>query len=324
MDSKQSAAGKKDNFLHKRIKASTVLGDNLSPYADAPKRALIELTNGCNHACIFCKNSHQSRRANFLPIDTYTSFIKQATDLGLEEIGLYATGEPFMNKRLPEYIEIAKSHDIERVYLTSNGAMATLDKVKACHEAGLDSIKYSINASNVSDYKLIHGFDDFDKVLENVKATFDWRKTNALKMEMLASCVVIPALGDIEADHRALFEAFFDDILYVKSGSQGGQAFELIEELGVSPHAVFNNLEKPVDKDKVKPCYMVWNRYHLTAEGYLTACCVDYELDLVFADLNKQPLADSWNSEHAMQLRSAHIEKKLEGYLCHQYIFTCV
>lgn len=68
----------------------------------------------------------------------------------------------------------------------------------------------------------------------------------------------------------------------------------------------------------IKPCAMVWNRYHLTAEGYLTACCVDYELDLVFSDLNKQPLEEGWNNEHARKLRAAHIDKKLDGLLCHQ------
>ena len=31
-----------------------------------------------------------------------------------------------------------------------------------------------------------------------------------------------------------------------------------------------------------KPCEMLWNRLHLTADGYLTACCVDYENDLVY------------------------------------------
>lgn len=304
------------------VKRSTRLSGDLAPYAEPPTRALIELTNGCNHACIFCKNSHQSRRANFLSLETYTSFIEQAVALGLEEVGLYATGEPFMNKRLPEYIDVAKKAGAKRVYLTSNGALATLDKVKACVEAGLDSIKYSINASNAIDYKLVHGFDDFDKVEKNVRETAAWRRDNAIDLQMLCSCVIIPSISNVEEEHRALFSPLFDDVMYVTAGSQGGQAFELIEELGVSPHGIFNNIDDANDPASIKPCYMVWNRYHLTAEGYLTACCVDYELDLVFADLNKQKLSESWNNESAIKLRTAHLDKNLDGLLCHQCLLN--
>ena len=143
-----------------------------------PKNALVELTNGCNHACIFCKNSNQGRRATFLPLEKFGSFVTQAVALGLEEVGLYATGEPFMTKNLDDYIRTAKRAGVARVYLTSNGALASLDRVIACHEAGLDSIKFSINASNRADYELVHGFDDFDKVVRNVRDIAAWRGAN--------------------------------------------------------------------------------------------------------------------------------------------------
>ena len=37
------------------------------------------------------------------------------------------------------------------------------------------------------------------------------------------------------------------------------------------------NLEK-----NIKPCGMLWDRLHLTSEGNLTSCFVDYESDLVY------------------------------------------
>lgn len=304
--------------LKDRVDSSRLVSGNLTPHAEPPSRALVELTNGCNHACIFCKNSNQSRRANHLPLATFTSFVHQAVELGLQEVGLYATGEPFMSRQLVDYIEVAKQSGVKRVYLTSNGALATVEKVKACYAAGLDSIKYSINASNSSDYELVHGFNDFDKVVQNVKDTVAWKRESGIRLEMLCSCVIIPAVGDIEEEHRAMFSDFFDDLLYIKSGSQGGQAFELIEELGVSPHGVFGNIEQPNSAESIKPCSLVWNRYHLTAEGYLTACCVDYELDLVIANLNQQNLSEGWNNDNAIKLRTAHLEKKLDGLLCNQ------
>ena len=43
-----------------------------------------------------------------------------------------------------EFISIAKKAKIKRVYTTTNGALASLDRIKSCVAAGLDSIKFSI------------------------------------------------------------------------------------------------------------------------------------------------------------------------------------
>ena len=47
---------------------------------------------------------------------------------------------------LPDYIAEAKRIGYSYVYLTSNGSLATPEKAKAALDAGLDSIKFSINA----------------------------------------------------------------------------------------------------------------------------------------------------------------------------------
>jgi len=306
------------DYLAERIARTGATDGCVSATAAHPRNALVELTNGCNHACIFCKNSNQGRRATFLPLARFERFVDEAVPLGLEELGLYATGEPFMTKNLVDYVRTAKRAGVGRVYLTSNGALASLERVVECHEAGLDSIKFSINASNREDYELVHGFDDFDKVVRNVRDVAAWRRASDVPLQLLCSCVIIPSVGDIRAEHRALFEGVFDDVIYVEAGSQGGQAFELIDELAVSPHGVFGNLGKTVAVADLKPCAMVWNRYHLTAEGYLTACCVDYELDLVFADLAKESLSEGWNNTSVQGLRQAHLDGDLEGLLCNQ------
>jgi hypothetical protein len=306
------------SYFAEREKRETAALHNLALKAEFPKNALIELTNGCNHACVFCKNSNQHRRVSHLSLEKFENFVAQAARLGLEEIGLYATGEPFMVRELPRYIKLAKSKGIRRVYITTNGALATLDKVIACHEAGLDSIKFSINASNREEYKLVHGSDDFDKVVEVVRDISNWRTRDRIDLQMLGSCVMIPAIGDIKKSHFSIFSRYFEDIVYVDAGSQGGQAFQLVNELETPIHGIFSDLEKEVPATAVNPCGMLWNRYHLTAEGYLTSCCVDYELDLVFGDLESEGLEHAWNNELIRKLRAAHIGGDLTNLLCDQ------
>jgi hypothetical protein len=64
------------------------------------------------------------------------------------------------------------------------------------------------------------------------------------------------------------------------------------------------------------PCTMVFNRIHITHDGYLTACCADFNHDLLLADLKHTALKDAWYGEKAMTLRKAHIDHNLKGILC--------
>ena len=50
--------------------------------------------------------------------DTFNNFITQASSLGLEEVGFYATGEPFMVKDIDWFTNITKKTGIKRVYVT--------------------------------------------------------------------------------------------------------------------------------------------------------------------------------------------------------------
>ena len=114
--------------------------DTSSSAAPFPKNCLIELSNACNHRCVFCTNPRMSRKIGRLDFKTYKSFIEQSVSLGLREVGLYATGEPFITKDLDKYIKFAKESGIEYVYITTNGGLATEEKLKKCINAGLDSI----------------------------------------------------------------------------------------------------------------------------------------------------------------------------------------
>ena len=68
---------------------------------------------------------------------------------------------------------------------------------------------------------------------------------------------------------------------------------------------------------------MLWDRLHLTAEGNLTACCVDYENDLVYKKFTKkEKIIDQFNSEKIMNLRDKHLKNDLKNTICYQCIYN--
>lgn len=133
-----------------------------------PRNMLIEVTNRCNHKCIFC--AHKKMRRPFGNCDkrSMTNIIRQAFELGTREVGFYLTGEPLLNNDLEYYVGLCKKIGFEYIYLTTNGVFAEKERIRKLCEAGLSSLKFSINAATKETYQFIHGRDDFDKVFRNL------------------------------------------------------------------------------------------------------------------------------------------------------------
>lgn len=283
--------------------------------AKFPKNALIELSNACNHFCVFCNNPRMKRKINNLDINVFSNFIEEAASEGLEEVGLYATGEPFLTKDLEKYISICKNFGIKRIYLTTNGSLATLPKIKKAYESGLNSIKFSINASNRESYKLIHGKDDFDKVKNNLIEVFNWKKKEKINLQLLCSFIYTKKTVSEINEYKKIFGPYVEDINLNPAGTQGGRINSIIEKITTEN---FSGLKKSIE-----PCEMLWNRLHLTCEGYLTACCIDYDLDLVYADFKnkKVSLAELWNNSLITKLRNKHLKNNLTKTLCQNCLY---
>ncbi len=284
----------------------------LDKVANFPSNALIEISNGCNHQCLFCYNTLMQRKVGKLDLKTYKYFLEKTTEKGLTEIGLFSTGEPFINKDLHLYIKLAKEYGIKYIYVTSNGALAFPDYVEKCIQEGLNSIKFSINASNKETYKSIHGKDDWDSVIKNIKAINELKSKKYKSFKLLGSCVMTTITGDIREQHNEIFGNFFEDTMYHWADNQAGRNTEHVEK--ISPKLT----KTPINQ--IKPCEMLWSRWHLTCEGFLTCCCTDYEHDLVFGDINKNSPIDEWNNDLIQSLREKHLTKNIKGTIC----FNCL
>lgn len=89
----------KHTDLNKRMKNIISSNNNVSLFPDFPtKNLLIEVTNMCNNRCIFCGNRKMLRKKGFIKYKIVENALKQAFELGMREVGFYATGEPLLDK----------------------------------------------------------------------------------------------------------------------------------------------------------------------------------------------------------------------------------
>lgn len=279
-----------------------------------PKNMLMELTNICNDSCVFCANSKCTRKKGIIKPELAERILKEAYSLGTREVGFYQTGEPLLDKNLERYISFAKNLGYEYVYITTNGSLLTKERAKSVVCAGIDSIKFSINASNARDYLLIHGKDEFDKVIENLIYLSELREEEKRKFAIYISYVATRYTEAEKDDFERKYRKYADDIVFANCVNQGGNMMNEIDR-----YLSINSDEAPFKIPRNNICKMIFNRLHITYEGYLTMCCVDFQNYLVIADLNKEGLKDAWNNEYARNLRQKHLQNNLEGTIC----FNC-
>lgn len=272
-----------------------------------PKNMLLEPTTVCNYSCIFCANKKTQLKPLFLDKEFGFSILKQAYELGTREVGLYSRGEPTLSPILDDIISKAKQLGYTYIYIDTNGSCSQ-NVLKKIIDAGLNSIKFSLNAGTSKTYEQIHGVDNFEKVVQNIEYVSNYRKHVNKTYKVYISYVVTK---ENETEKNILeqnIDNFVDEILYSNVANQGG----------VMPE---NKILYTASVHKKKICPVIFNRFNVTADGFLTLCCVDYKNSLIVADLHKTSLAEAWHNAKFVEIRKNHLEDKLERTVCYDCMY---
>ncbi len=286
-----------------------------------PKELYLELNNTCNHTCFFCSNEKMTRSNKQMPFSLVEKIMNDAYIAGARDIAFYATGEPFMYKKLSNAIKKAKEIGYDYIFITSNGALASPKKSAPVIDAGLDSIKFSINAGTRESYKHTHGRDDFEKVIKNVRWWHQYRVDNKLDLKIYVSMVPTPAnQGEYNNLMSLIGDCLDQEIDQRQCSNQGGNMLENNKIVEIDAKSILGTLKIDQYTDI---CPDPFNRIVVSSEGYLTACVVDYQNALIIADLNSENIKDAWNGEKYRKFRKKHLSKDLSNLICHNCMNNC-
>ena len=311
---KQSLSGR-DVDLQERVRLKTA--DRTELYSLKPPfpktNFLMEVSNACNHECIFCAHQKMQRDVKKIDKDLAFDILQQAYDLGTREVGFYATGEPFLVVDLADYIRKAKEIGYTYVYLTSNGSLATPERIREVIDAGLDSIKFSINAPERKLYEFIHGHDDFDKVVEHLKYLHQYREETKKDFKIYVTGILTKYTENLKEEYYRLFNHLCDQVVFKYVYNQGGYMPEIETYLRCN-----------CDEAERRKCNLPFDAISVTCEGYLSIENADYENMLIVADLNTTSLKDRWYGEKMTEMRRRFMEDDLEGTLCDGCVHRCL
>lgn len=301
-----------------RIDAVTRIPERyLAAELPAPRAVKIELTSQCNYRCGFCAHRLRMKGRGEMDRAFYERIVGEMAAAGVEELGMFYIGESFMCDWLPEAIRYAKERGISYVFLTTNGSLATPERVGECMRAGLDSLKFSMNNADEEQFKEIAGVKAklFRDSITNLKAARAVRDVGGYSCGLYASSIQYD--GEQQARMLELVEdirPFVDEHYWLPLYSMGSLTTQREEELGYRPIAGnqgrIGALREPL------PCWSAFTEGHITQDGKLSACCFDAGDKWIMGDLNKVPFMEAWNSKAFQALRAAHLKKDVTGTIC--------
>ena len=301
--------------ISSRIDNVTLINDAYrGPICPPPKSVKIEITSTCNLHCSFCVKSIKEESGH-MDRALYSRLLQEIHDAGVKEIGMFFIGESFTCPWLPDAIKEAKDIGMEYVFLTTNGTAGSPAKIQQCMEAGLDSLKFSLNfhsAEQMADIAKVSP-TYWRRAIDNLKAA--WK----IKEEKGYSCGIYASSIKFDGAQGEAMQAVIDEIrpfvtehyllpLYGMSGAAKANGFK--PQPG-NPGRL-DALRDPL------PCWSAFTEAHITKDGLLAACCfgTGSDGDLVMADLKEVSFKEGWNSLPFQALRKAHLAKDVSGTAC--------
>ena len=291
----------------------------------APKSVKIEISPRCNYRCGFCALRTREVQPKWdMDFNLFKRVTREMREAGVEEVGMFYLGESFMNPRLlVDCITYTKQElGFPYVFLTSNASMAFPEALEACMKAGLDSLKWSVNAADEEQFEKVMGVAGrlFHRALANIRSASEIRAAGGYKTGLYASSIRYD--GEQQQKMEALLKdkvlPYVDQHYWLPLYSMGAFAIQREEQLGYRPTAGnqgrLGALREPL------PCWSAFTEGHITAEGNLSACCFDATTNWTMGDLNKMSFMEAWNSDSFTRLRAAHLKRDVRGTVCENCI----
>jgi organic radical activating enzyme len=276
-----------------------------------PDIVQIESAMACNLRCLMCpvptsKVNMDGRNAGIMKLDTYKEIIRQISDRP-RTIGLTIMGEPLINKRIIDFVQIGKAAG-HTMALTTNATLLTEQTSAGLLSAGLDSIAISFDGAEKATFERIRIGAKYETVVANVKRHFELRNKLNPRSQIHLHCIVSDLTRTQQEAFRTMWAGIADHIAFLTLDDWNGQ-MEIPTEFGFVEHAIPALEQPPVG------CDLLWNVVSFSNNGEPIYCCNDYKLHSKLPSIFEQPIAKTWATEIAQE-RARHAGNAVDGGPC--------
>ena len=257
-----------------------------------PVEYIVETTAKCNLYCPMCpRESHPQPKAD-MAADIFEALVRQSGKTA-EHMMLIGLGEPFMDPRIFERIELCHRHSISSL-LSTNGTFLDEKLAARVLDSPLEQITLSFDGAKKETFEFYRKGAKFEKVRDN------FVRFARMKLERASRLQVVVQM--VKMDGNA---AEVDDFIAFWSAVPG------IDQIRIK--ADETNLMRPdaghAAAEWKHPCHYLWRGpMYVKQNGDVYPCCQSYMLDgAPLGNLAHQPLDRLWNGETMQEMRRLHV-----------------
>ncbi len=286
----------------------------------APFSVQMYVANVCNFRCGYCLQSSDagtlksmSFQRKLMSFEVYKKCIDgfKALKTRLKVLVLVGWGEPLLHPDIIAMVQYAKLNNIaDKIEILSNASLLKPAVADGLIEAGLDSLRISIQGLNPEDYRQVSGVDiDFDEFMSNLKYFYKNKKSTNVYIKIMD--IMLKSNNDKE-EFFCLFGNICDEIA-VESIIPVLNEFDYTEFGSDFSTELMGN--RIVDTDI---CALPFYSCIVDVDGLVLPCCV-FPPPAVFGSAAETGLDSIWNGKeyNAFLLRLLQ-HKKAQMPVCRQ------
>lgn len=296
--------------------------EKMGALPDFPKLLDVELTNTCNFKCLMCPvGTHvQERKPGFMAEDTFARVLAEASATGTP-IRFILWGEPTLHKNWLDFMARTKDAGL-LVHFNTNGSLLDEEQMQQVVELGIDSVKFSFQGIDTKSYREMRNAEYFETLMAKVSQLHSLRGDRIAPYIHVSTTITYETAEQVKA-FREQVEPITDQVTV---GRTILSHFDLSKaKLDSAEKSTMEKLKESESLIKKHPncCPEVYDKLSVHWDGLVSACCADFNNNMIVGDLNENTLAEIWKTPKLQHYREELAKGRFEKFsmckTCYDY-----
>lgn len=294
-------------ILNHLPEVNKMIEDNKTP----PLAVEIDLTNLCNHHCIWCMfDRYRDKNPDTLKTERLYTLLEELKSVGVKAITYVGGGEPTLHKDFSDILYKSKELGFD-IGLVTNGELL-LNNIQ-CIKDNCKFCRVSLDAGSKTDHQKLHGSrrKSFKRILDGIKAlgevkgdlilgvAFLVHPANFLKLVDLVNVLPVLKVDYLQVRPVYMPGLIFNDRLKQKMSIVLNEASLIAKENGLQ-FISFNHRFREFYEEDLKPCKCLAHNLLsiIGADGKVYLCCqLRGNAKFAIGDIYKNTFQEIWQSQ---------------------------
>jgi MoaA/NifB/PqqE/SkfB family radical SAM enzyme len=277
-----------------------------------PRVVIIDVTNSCNLRCPVCPVTFaMTRPRGLMPLERFRSLIDDLDRHGLQpEIFFNFSGEPTLNRALPDMIAYATAHG-HRTFVSTNATKLDTETAEALIRAGLTRISLCLDGFDKEAQESYRIRSDFETVKANIEAFLATRRRLGAQnpvtvLQTLLTSYSENQIGEIKSWAHAVG---FDKVRF--------KTFSLGSHTNRETRSAYSRflprrieLRRHMTSRKRATCGAPLHQTIVFWTGQLGLCCIDYNQMVKLPSIDQEGFVSAYRSAAAAKARREGFAKR--------------